>query len=633
MFTKSIDKRIKILFFVFLIPFFLILIKVFYIQVFEYKKLNKLAKNLWSRDLEIQAERGKIFDRNGVVLADNLTTTSLVILPNQVKDKKLVTKKLATILNVSYDSMKRHVYKKTSIERVHPEGRRLSYDVAEKIQRLHLDGVYLVKESKRDYPYKDLLSHSLGYVGIDNQGLSGLEYQYDKILTGENGAIKYFSDAHGNKLSVSDQYVSPKNGLNINLTIDLNIQKSLERELSNIKDMFQPEMALAIVVDPKNGEILGMSSYPDYDPNQYQKFSSSTLSRNLPIWSSYEPGSTFKIVTMASSVEEKVIDIFKDRFYDSGKVSVDGSVLKCWKSGGHGDQTFLEVLQNSCNPGFVKLGQLLGKERLFSYIKKFGFGEKSGVDLNGEGTGILFPMDKIGNVELATSAFGQGISVTPIQQVMAVSAVVNGGYLYKPYIVKSISDDVNTIVQQNSRVLRRKVISSETSSIMRIALESVVAKGGGKSAYIEGYRIGGKTGTAQKQKNGVYLVNNYIMSFMSIVPSNDPRAVLYLAIDNPKNTAMLSSYTTTPIARRILLDIIDALKIPKQNGGMEKDLEWNDKLTYEVPNVVGLNVKDAKKQLFNYDVKIIGSGDIVYEQSPKAGEVIEEGSKMRIYIN
>ena len=216
---------------------------------------------------------------------------------------------------------------------------------------------------------------------------------------------------------------------------------------------------------------------------------------------------------------------------------------------------------------------------------------------------------------------------------MAVSAVVNGGYLYKPYIVKSISDDVNTIVQQNSRVLRRKVISSETSSIMRIALESVVAKGGGKSAYIDGYRIGGKTGTAQKQQNGVYLVNNYIMSFMSIVPSNDPRAVLYLAIDNPKNTAMLSSYTTTPIASRILLDIIDALKIPKQNGGMEKDLEWNDKLTYEVPNVVGLNVKDAKKQLFNFDVKIIGSGDIVYEQSPKAGEVIEEGSKIRIYIN
>ena len=414
MFTKIIDKRIKVLFFVFLIFFCLILIKVFYIQVFEYKKLNKLAKNLWSRDLEIQAERGKIFDRNGIILADNLTTTSLVILPNQVKDKELVTRKLATILNISYDSMKKHVYKKTSIERVHPEGRRLSYEIAEKIQKLHLDGVYLVKESKRDYPYKDLLSHSLGYVGIDNQGLSGLEYQYDKILTGENGAIKYFSDAHGNKLSVSDQYVSPKNGLNINLTIDLNIQKSLERELSNIKDMFHPEMALAIVVDPKTGEILGMSSYPDYDPNQYQKFNSSTLSRNLPIWSSYEPGSTFKIVTMASSVEEKVIDIFKDRFYDSGKVSVDGSVLKCWKAGGHGSQTFLEVLQNSCNPGFVTLGQKLGKEKLMKYIKEFGFGKKTGIDLNGEAKGILFKEERMGEVELATTAFGQGISVTPI---------------------------------------------------------------------------------------------------------------------------------------------------------------------------------------------------------------------------
>ena len=216
---------------------------------------------------------------------------------------------------------------------------------------------------------------------------------------------------------------------------------------------------------------------------------------------------------------------------------------------------------------------------------------------------------------------------------MAVSAVVNGGYLYKPYIVKSISDDVNTIVQQNSKVLRRKVISSETSSIMRIALESVVAKGWGKSAYIEGYRIGGKTGTAQKQQNGVYLVNNYIMSFMSVVPSNDPRAVLYLAIDNPKNTAMLSSYTTTPIARRILLDIIEALKIPKQEGGMEKDLEWNDKLTYEVPNVVGLNIKDAKNLLFNFDIKLIGNGDIVYEQSPKAGERIEDGSRVRLFIN
>ena len=632
MFLKSINKRIKILFLVFLIPLFLIVFKVFYIQVFEYKKLNSLSHDLWSRNLSIEADRGKILDRNGIVLVDNITTTSLVLVPNQIKDKKNTTKKLANILGISYNDMKKHVYKKTSIERVHPEGRRLSYEISEKISNLKLDGVYLVKESKRFYPYKEMLSHTLGYVGIDNQGLAGIELQYDKYLKGKNGAIKYFSDAHGNKLDLNDVYVEPVSGMNINLTIDINIQKSLEREMKNIADMFEADMALAIVVNPKSGEILGISSYPSYDPNNYKKYDSSVLSRNLPIWASFEPGSTFKVVTMASAINENVVDIFKDHFYDSGKVNVDGSVLKCWKAGGHGDQTFLEVLQNSCNPGFVKLGQLLGKERLFSYISKFGFGEKTGVDLNGEGRGIVFPLEKVGNVELATSAFGQGPSVTPIQQVMAVSAVVNGGYLYKPYVVKDITDNTNSVILENKKVLRRRVISSKTSSIMRIALENVVAKGGGRSAYIEGYRIGGKTGTAQKQENGVYLVNNYIMSFMSVVPANDPEAVLYLAIDNPKHTAMLSSYTTTPIARRILLDIIDSLKIEKQEGEIPKDLEWNDKVTYEVPNVVGLSLEDAKKDLFNFQIVIEGNGDTVVEQSPKAGYRLEDQSKVRILL-
>ena len=632
MFTKSINKRIKITFILMLIALFLVIVKVFYIQVFEYKKLNKLASDLWSRNLEIEADRGKILDRNGVVLADNLTTSSLVLIPNQMKDKKHVTKELSSILGISYDAMKKHVYKKTSIERVHPEGRRLSYDVAKKISDLKLDGVYLVKEAKRNYPYKDFLAHVLGYVGIDNQGLSGIELQYDKYLKGENGVIKYFSDAHGNKINLTDIYRSPESGMNVSLTIDINIQKSIERELKNISDMFNPDMALAIVVNPNTGEILGMGSLPDFDPNNYKEYGTSVLNRNLPIWSSYEPGSTFKVVTMSSAVEEGVIDIFNDHFYDAGKVNVDGSVLKCWKSGGHGDQTFLQVLQNSCNPGFVKLGQLLGKEKLFSYIDKFGFGNKTGIDLSGEATGILFPMNKVGNVELATTAFGQGISVTPIQQVMAVSAVVNGGVLYKPYIVKGISTNTNSSVKEFSKKKVRRVISEKTSEIMRLALESVVAYGGGKSAYIEGYRVGGKTGTAQKSSNGVYLVNNYIMSFMSVVPANKPEAVLYLAIDNPKNTAMLSSYTTTPIARRILLDIIDALNIKKQDGELEKELEWNDKEYITVPNVIGMSLEMAKKTLSNFDVQVVGDGDKVTYQSIDEGEKIEIGSRIRILL-
>lgn len=634
MFFKKIDERIKVLFLILSLLFIFIILRVFYIQMVDYKKLNKYASDLWSRNLPIEANRGKILDRNGVVLADNLTTTSLVLIPNQIKNKKEVTKNIASILGVTYNEMKKHVYKKTSIERVHPEGRRLSYEIAEKISDLKYDGVYLVKEAKRYYPHGNLLSHSLGYVGIDNQGLSGLELEYDKYLTGKSGAIKYFSDAKGNKLNLSDVYVEPQDGMNLTLTIDINIQKSIERELNNIVDMFSPDMALGVAMDPNTGEILGMASRPDYDPNNYQKFNQETLSRNLPIWSSYEPGSTFKIITTASAVEEGVVDLEKDHFYDPGSVNVDGSVLRCWKAGGHGEQTFLQVLQNSCNPGFVKLGQLLGKERLFSYIDKFGFGNKTGIDLNGEGQGIIFNLDKVGNVELATSAFGQGVSVTPIQQVTAVSAVVNGGYLNRPYIVKNISEgETNTIIKEYKKKKVRKVISKRTSSIMRYALESVVAKGGGKSAYIEGYRIGGKTGTAQKVQDGRYLVGNYIMSFMSVVPANKPQAVFYLAIDNPKNTALLSSYTTTPIARRVLLDIIDALNIEKQSNELEKDLEWTDKPTYKVPNVVGKNVKDIKEDLKNFTVEYSGTGEIITSQSPDAGEKLEENGTVRLMLN
>ena len=611
----------------------MVIFKVFYVQVFDYKKLSNLASDLWSRNLPIEASRGKILDRNGIVLADNVTTTSLVLVPNQIKNKMEVTKELAKILNVSYNEMKKHVFKNTSIERVHPLGRRLSYEVADKIEALKFDGVYLLKEAKRYYPYKTLLAHVLGYVGIDNQGLSGLELQYDKYLTGEAGAIKYFSDAKGNKLTLSDVYVKPQDGMDLQLTIDINIQKSVERELDNVVNMMNPDMALAVVMNPKTGEVLAMSSRPTFDPNNYKNYSSEVLSRNLPIWASYEPGSTQKIITTAASIEEKVIDIYNEHFFDSGGVTVDGARIRCWKAGGHGDQTFLQVLQNSCNPGFVLMGERLGKEKLFSYLDLFGFGQKTGIDLNGEGKGIIFPLSRVGNVELATTAFGQGISVTPIQQITAISAVLNGGNLLKPYVLASVLEpETGNVMYQNKKTVVRKTISKETSKTMRYALETVVALGGGKAAYIDGYRIGGKTGTAQKVKDGAYLVNNYIMSFVGIVPSNDPEAVLYIAIDNPKNTALLSSYTTTPIARRILLDIIDALDIKKQEGGVEKDWQWDDKVYYDVPNVIGKDKKEAKEILEHFKVEYSKTGNKVISQSPKAGERLEDGGTITLLL-
>ncbi len=279
------------------------------------------------------------------------------------------------------------------------------------------------------------------------------------------------------------------------------------------------------------------------------------------------------------------------------------------------------------------MGQLLGKETLFSYIDLFGFGSKTGIDLNGEGKGIIFPLDKVGELELATTAFGQGVSVTPIQQVTAVSAVVNGGSLYEPYIVKNfLEPETDTVIKKVSKKLVRNTISKKTSDTMRYALESVVARGGGKYAYIDGYRIGGKTGTAQKVENGRYLVNNYIMSFMAVVPANDPKAVLYVAIDNPKKTALLSSYTTAPIARRILLDIIEALDIPKQEGAIEKVKQWDDPIYYTVPNVIGMSVKEATKALYPLEIEYTGTGDKVIEQSPSAFEKVKSTSKVRLLL-
>ncbi len=297
MFFRDVHIRIRFVFLMILFFLGIIIVRVFYIQVFQYDQLSSLAESLWSRKLPITADRGEILDRNGKVLATNITTTSLVIIPNQIQDSEDVARKLSDILGSDYEEMLRHVTKKTSIERVHPEGRRLSYEIAEKINNLHLDGVYLVKESKRYYPYGNVLSHVLGYVGIDNQGLSGLELFYDSYLTGEDGAIKYFSDGKGNRLELTEVYEEPQDGINLQLTIDLDLQLAVERELDNIMSKYTPEHALILAMDPQNGEVLAMASRPNFDPNHYQDASSEVINRNLPIWMTYEPGSTFKIVT------------------------------------------------------------------------------------------------------------------------------------------------------------------------------------------------------------------------------------------------------------------------------------------------------------------------------------------------
>lgn len=634
MFNKGIHKRIKIVLLIVLFIFAIIIAKVFYIEVIDYKKLNSLASGLWSRNLPIEADRGNIYTVDGEAIASNLTTTSLVFIPNQIKNKDLVAEKISETLDVPKSKIEEHLYKKSMMERVHPEGRRLSYEIADKIENLHFDGVYLLKESKRYYPHNEMLSHVLGYVGIDNQGLSGLELEYDDILTGEYGSIQYFSDAKGNNLERNSVYVEPEDGLDIYLTVDYGIQSSIERELDNVVLRYNPDGAWAIAMDPNTGEILGMSSRPNFNPNSYKDYDTETINRNMAIWASYEPGSTFKILTLSAAVNEGKVDLLKDTFYDGGSVNVDGARIKCWKHGGHGSQTFLEVVQNSCNPGFVELGNRLGKETLFDYINKFGYGKKTGIDLNGEATGILFSLDKVGPVELATTAFGQGVSVTALQQVVAVSAAINGGILYKPYIVKRVAYHENgqIIKEVKPTIVRDNIVTKDTSEKVRMTLESVVSLGTGRNAYIDGYRVGGKTGTAQKVNNGIYMQGNYIVSFIGFLPANDPKIVVYLAIDNPKGVTQYGGTVSAPIVKNIMEDAITSLNIEKQDGGTEKKYQWYDKKYYTVPNVVGKSKKEATSMLKSFSVEYSGSGDVVVNQSPDSDSRIAEGEKVRLYL-
>ena len=628
------EKHVRIRIIVLFISILLITIigKVFYIQVFQYQKLNKLASSLWSRNLPITADRGLILDRNGKVLASNITTTSLYLVPNQIKNKEEVAQILAQILDVSYEEMYKHVSKKTSIERVHPEGRQLSFEVADEINKLNYDGVYLLKESKRYYPYGNLLSHVLGYVGIDNQGLSGLELEYDDVLTGSVGAIKYYSDALGNKLEMAEEYVEPINGNNVTLTIDLDLQIAVERELDNAQAKYNPEHILAVAMDPNTGEVLAMASRPNYDPNEYQTYTQEVLARNLPIWMMYEPGSTMKITTLAAAINEGVVNLFEDTYYDSGSVNVDGATIHCWKAGGHGAQTFLNVVENSCNPGFVELGFRLGKEKLFEYIKNLGFGEKTGIDLNGEAKGILFDLDKVGNVELATTAFGQGVSVTPIQQITSVSAIVNGGTLYKPYIVKNTENSKGDILTSVSPTEVRTVITKETSEMVRYALESVVANGSGRNAYIENYRIGGKTGTAQKVNNGTYMVGNYILSFIGFMPADKPEIVVYVAIDNPKGVVQYGGTVAAPIAKGIFESYIEINDLQPVKDGMPKEYNWLDTKYSVLPSVIGKSVKEANTILKGYKLEYSGTGSKVIYQSPEEGYYVKDGTTIKLML-
>ncbi|MBB6443740.1 stage V sporulation protein D [Bacillus benzoevorans] len=630
----TVRKRLTIVLLIGILVFSIIDMRLGYVQFLLGNQLTEKAKGLWSRNIPFEPQRGEIVDRNGVALAANISAPTVYVVPRQVKNPAEAAEKIAAVLNMSKEKVYGLITKKTSSVKI-PEGRKISHQKAKEIRALGIEGVYIGEDSKRHYPFGNYLSHVLGFAGIDNQGLMGLELFYDKELKGKEGSVKFYANAKGERMNdMADDYEPPVDGLDLKLTIDSRINTIMEREFDNAEAVYHPDGLIGIAMDPKTGEILAMASRPSFEPDNFRNVAPEIYNRNLPVWSTYEPGSTFKIITLAAALEEGKVNLESDHFHDPGSVTVGGARLRCWKRGGHGSQSFLEVVQNSCNPGFVELGERLGKDKLFQYVKDFGFGQKTGIDLQGEGTGILFKLDRVGPVEQATTAFGQGVSVTPIQQVTAVSAAINGGTLYTPYIAKELIDPkTGKVVMQKTPQAKRKVISEKTSEQIRYALESVVAQGTGGKAFVEGYRVGGKTGTAQKAQNGRYLENNHIVSFIGFAPADDPQIVVYVAVDNPKGTIQFGGTVAAPIVGRIIGDSLRAMGVEPRKEQIEKKIKWPDTPMVEVPELVGITKTDIGELMLNLKIDASGEGDTVVRQTPQAGVKLKEGSTIRLYFD
>lgn len=624
-------KRINAIFIGALVLFGCILCKLGYEQIVNQASIVDKAKDLWQRDFKLAGNRGTIYARDGRELAVDVPSTSIIVVPAMIEEPEHAADVLSQILNTDRDALYKKLTNHVSTQKLQPEGRNISDEQALAIQDAQIKGVVLVQDSKRYYPNGNYLAQVLGFTGIDNQGLAGLELEYDEYLSAKNGDLKLPFDAKGNQLDINEEVINQGQGMDMVLTIDSTIQDIIEREMNNLMERYKPKSALALAMDPNTGEILAMVSKPDFDPNHYQDSTSEIINRNLPIWMSFEPGSTFKSITFASALEEKCFNMYTDTYYDRGYEMVEGARIKSWRAGGHGLQTFLQVLENSSNPGFVEIGRRLGLDRLYQYVTDFGFGSKTGIELPGESTGIMFKKEAMGPVEQATVAFGQGLSVTPIQLVRAFSAVINGGTLYKPMIVKQLVDPISKdIVQEFEPTPQGQVISKETSDLMHVALESVVANGGGKNSYIKGYKIGGKTGTAQKAENGVYLSNEYILSFLSAAPMDDPQIVIYVAADSPQNDVQYGGTVVAPVVRKCYEDILPYLNVEKVEEQLPKKTTWLDPIEIIVPDLIGKNKNECKMEGLTFE--FVNEGEKVIDQLPKAGEVLLEGGKVMITL-
>ncbi len=624
-------KRITQLFIIMGAILFFLIGRLAWIQFVRGDELQIQALENRMDDIKVPAKRGTIYDRNGKELVVSISSDTIYAIPPEVKKPEETAQKIAEILGIKYETVYKKLTRKSNFEYIK---RKVDPALSRKIKKLGLAGIDVVEESRRSYPNKNLASHVLGFVGIDNSGLNGIEVNLEKELAGVPGRIVTEKDSKGREIPQAvHQYIPPKQGENLYLTIDETIQYFVERELDQVVETYQPKHAIAIVMDPKTGGILAMANRPDFDPNKYAEFPQTSWN-NPAIWLNYEPGSTFKVITLASALEEGVTSP-ESRFYCPGFATVSGERIKCWRfPRAHGAESLVEVAMNSCNPGFIQVGLDLGADRFYKYIKAFGFGQKTGIPLSGEAKGIVIPKKKVKNLNIATMSIGQSVSVTPIQLITAVSAVANDGMLMKPQLVKEIRNSDGKLVKGVKPEPVRQVISKSTAKQLRGILEKVVTpEGTGQKAYMEEYSAAGKTGTAQKPGKGGYSAGKYIASFAGFAPADNPRVAVLVIIDEPQGATYYGGQIAAPIFKNITRDVLRYLNVPPRvnKADMEQKEEQKEVI---VPDVINMSLSDAEGLLKEVGLKgrVEGSGQWVLNQQPKAGEKLLINSPMILYV-
>ena len=654
--NRIIQNRTMILMAVLGVLVFLILvIKLFSLQILRHDELEAKALDQQTRSTEVAATRGTIYDRNGNIMAISATAETVFLSPLEMdralsdKDnpvawtKDSVAQKLSEILEINKEGILKKMERTDSQYEVLKL--RVEEDVADQIRTFINDegvvGVYMVTDAKRYYPYATLASQIIGFVGTDNYGLYGLEARYNDVLDGETGLVVSTKDPTGSDMLYGyEQYYKAQNGSDIVLTLDATVQYYVEKALSEMVTSTEAQGATGIVMDVETGAVLAMASSPTYDLNDPSAVYESKLAslvkdgqlnladaqlrqwRNRAINDAYEPGSTFKVLTLAAALEEGVID--ENTTFDcTGSIHVLDATIHCSNRAGHGHQTLEQTAGNSCNPAFITYGLRLGTEKFYRYMKDFGLVNGSGIDLEGEALGIFAPQETASELDLACYAFGQNFNTTPVALISAQAACINGGYLHTPYVVERVVDSEGNVLSSHDSTPVRQVVSEETSALVRQCLEYVVSSGTGRNGQVHGYRIGGKTGTADKGNTG-----EVVLSFMCFAPADDPKYIMLLTLDSPTGEGRGGGGTVAPYASRIMGEILPYLGV-EPSYSAEELLGSDTTVNY----VIGMTVADAEEKLKSkgFSVKVVGDGDTVTDQTPEGGTVIPGKSRVILY--